>query len=157
MKSKLTIFFATFYLSVCNLSLNAQTSIPTGKAHLIEFTNETAQFTVPEGKSWFIYNIFTEYMVDGVFKLNEYSKKNEYSNFLYVRILLKDLNGIEKTNLSKNIYGTQFYFSAGVSVIPYPIIFPEKTTFSLINLKGDLGSLKLYDGKAYISIMEVDN
>ena len=158
MKSKLTIFLAALFLSVCTLSGNAQTSLPKGKAQLIEFTNATAQFTVPEGKSWFIYSVFSEYVVDGVVKFNEYTKTNEYANSLDIRIFIKDMNGTEKTNYIKNIYGTQLYRSTDAStVIPYPIIFPEKTTFNLIILKGDLGSLKLYGGKAYISLLEVDN
>jgi len=158
MKSKLTVFLATLFLSVCTLSGNAQTSIPKGKAQLIEFTNETAQFRVPEGKSWFIYSIFSDYVVDGVVKFNEYTKTNEYTDDLDIRIFLKDLNGTEKTNYIKNIYGTQLYRSSNAStVIPFPVIFPEKTTFNLIVLKGGLGTLKLHNGKAYISIMEVDN
>lgn len=158
MKSKLTIFLATLFLSVLTLSGNAQTTMPKGKAQLIEFTNATAKFTVPEGKTWIIYSIFSEYVVDGVVKIDEYSKKNTYSGSLDIRIFLKDLNGIEKTNYVKNIYGTQLYRSTNAStVIPYPIIFPEKTTFNLIILKGDLGNLQLYGGAAYISLIEVDN
>lgn len=148
MKSKLTIFIATLFLCVWTSSVTAQTTIPKGKAQLIEFTNETAKFTVPEGKTWIIYSIFSEYVVD----------IDEYSNSLDIRIFLKDLNGIEKTNYVKNIYGTQLYRSTNVStVIPYPIIFPEKTSFNLIILKGDLGKLQLYGGKAYISLVETDN
>lgn len=158
MKSKLTIFIATLFLCVWTSSVTAQTTVPNGKAQLIEFTNVTSNFTVPEGKTWVIYSIFSEYVVDGVVEFNEYTKKNTYSNSLDIRIFLKDLNGIEKTNYLKNIYGTQLYRSNDAStVIPYPIIFPEKTAFSLIILKGDLESLQLYNGKAYISLIEINN
>ena len=158
MNLKMTVFIVTLFLSVCSLSGNAQTTIPKGKAQLIEFTNETAKFTVPEGKTWIIYSIFSEYGVDGVVKIDEHSKNNTYYTGLDIRIFLKDLNGIEKTNYVKNIYGTQLYHSRNAStVIPYPIIFPEKTSFNLMILKGDLGNIQLYGGKAYISLVETDN
>ena len=60
MKSKLTFFFVAIVLSVLALSVNAQTTIPKGKSQLIEFTNSTAKFAVPEGKTWYIYNVFCE-------------------------------------------------------------------------------------------------
>ena len=158
MKSKLTIFVVTLFLSVCSLSGNAQATIPKGKAQLIEFTNETAKFTVPEGKTWHVFSIFSDYVVGGKFNYYELVNETRFEESECVRIFLKDLNGIEKTNYIKNIYGTQLYRSTNAStVIPYPIIFPEKTIFSLSILKGDLGSLQLYGGAAYISLIEVDN
>ncbi|MEY3048292.1 MAG: hypothetical protein RL365_330 [Bacteroidota bacterium] len=158
MKSKLTTFIAGLFLSVCSFSVKAQTTVTKGKAQLIEFTNETAKFTVPEGKTWHVYSIFSDYVIGGTVKYDEYLKENRLEGYKDIRIFLKDLNGIEKTNYIKNIYGTQLFRSTnGSTVIPYPIIFPEKTTFNLIILKGDLGSLQLYGGKAYISIVETDN
>ena len=98
------------------------------------------------------------YIVDGVIKFNDYEKKNLLDNSLDVRIFVKDLNGLEKTNYLNNTYGTQLYRSTNAStVIPYPIVFPEKTKFSLVILKGDIGSLQLHNGKAYISFIEIDN
>ena len=41
--------------------------------------------------------------------------------------------------------------------ISFPIIFPEKTTFSLVIVKGDLGNLQLHNNSSYISFIEVDN
>jgi autotransporter-associated beta strand protein len=140
------------------LSVNAQSSILQGKAQLLEFTNTSASFTVPEGKTWVIYSIFSDYVTGGTVKYNEYRKVNEFANEEDIRIFLKDLNGVQKTDYLKNKYGTQFYRSSDAStVIPYPIIFPEKTRFNLIVLSGDLGSLKEYNGKAYISLMEITN
>ena len=158
MNLKMTVFIVTLFLIVCSLSGNAQTTIPKGKAQLIEFTNETAMFTVPEGKTWHVYSIFSDYVAGGTVKYDEYSKENQLQGQKDIRIFLKDLNGIEKTNYVKNIYGTQLFRSSNAStVIPYPIIFPEKTSFNLIILKGDLGSLQLYGGNAYISLVETDN
>jgi len=130
----------------------------TGTIKLIEFTNETAKFTVPAGKNWQVYSIFSDYVTGGTEKYNTYREEIELEQTKDIRIFLKDLNGIEKTNYIKNIYGTQLFRSTNAStVIPYPIIFPEKTTFNLIILKGNLGALQLYDGKAYISLVETDN
>ena len=158
MKSKLTIFVVTLFLSVCSLSGNAQATIPKGKAQLIEFTNETAKFTVPEGKTWHVFSIFSDYVVGGKFNYYELVNETEtrFEESECVRIFLKDLNGIEKTNYIKNIYATQLFHCEGAG-IPYPIVFPEKTTFNLIILKGNLGFLQLYGGAAYISLIEVDN
>jgi hypothetical protein len=158
MNLKKSILTFTLFLCVFSLSSIAQTTTPNGKAQLIEFNNTTANFSVPDGKTWVIYNIFSDYTVDGVMKYNEYDKKNRYEGGLDIRIFLKDLNGVEKTNYVKNFFGTQLYRSTNAStVIPYPIIFPEKTTFNLIVLKGELGILQLHGGTGYISLIEVDN
>jgi hypothetical protein len=158
MKSKISFFIAVLFLSAITTISSAQTTIPKGKAQLIEFKNSTANFTVPEGKTWVIYNLFSDYVIDGTVKYNERSKKNEYTNSSAIRIFIKDLNGVEKTNYQKNIYGTQLYRSTDASMtIPFPIIFPEKTTFSLVIVKGDLGNLQLHNNSSYISFIEVDN
>ncbi|MFK7031906.1 hypothetical protein [Flavobacterium oreochromis] len=156
MKTKHLYLLLIFFSIVSNA--NAQTAIPNGKVKLIEFTNDSANFNIPEGKAWVIYSVFSDYIVDGVLKFNNYEKKNFLDNSLDVRIFIKDWNGLEKTNFLNNIYGTQLYRSTNAStVIPFPIVFPEKTTFSLIILKGDIGSLELHNGKAYISFIEIDN
>ena len=156
MKSKFLYLSIIFFSIVSNS--NAQTAIPNGKVKLIEFTNDSANFNIPEGKAWIIYSVFSDYIVDGVIKFNDYEKKNLLDNSLDVRIFVKDLNGLEKTNYLNNTYGTQLYRSTNAStVIPYPIVFPEKTKFSLVILKGDIGSLQLHNGKAYISFIEIDN
>jgi hypothetical protein len=158
MKSKFKNSIPALFLSVLSLYSYSQAAIPKGKTQLIEFTNATAKFTVPEGKTWIIYSIFSDFVVGGAIKVNEYSKKNELIGGADVRIFLKDLNGSEKTNYIKNIYGTQLYRSTNTSAgISYPVIFPEKTAFSLIVLKGDLGDLELQNGSAYISFIEIDN
>jgi hypothetical protein len=158
MKTNMSLYIFTFLLSISTLSVNAQSSILQGKAQLLEFTNTSASFTVPEGKTWVIYSIFSDYVTGGIVKYNEYRKVNEFANEEDIRIFLKDLNGVQKTDYLKNKYGTQLYRSSNAStVIPYPIIFPEKTRFNLIVLSGDLGSLKEYNGKAYISLMEITN
>jgi len=97
-------------------------------------------------------------MTGGVLKYDDYNKKNYIENSDDIRILIKSLNGIEKTNIAKNIFGTQLYRSTDDSrVIPFPIILPEKTTLSLVIFQGDPGNLKEFNGTAYISLMEIDN
>ena len=158
MKSKFKNSIAALFLSILSLNSYSQTAIPKGKTQLIEFTNATAKCTVPVGKTWIIYSIFSDYVVDGTITVNEYSKKNELTGQADVRIFLKDFNGSVKTNYIKNIYGTQLYRSTNAStVISYPVIFPEKTEFSLIILKGELGELELHNGSAYISFIEIYN
>ena len=154
----MTMLLNVLLFSLWFLPVKAQTDVPKGKAQLIEFTNETAKFTVPDGKTWLVYSVFSDYCTGGTIKYNEYSKENELDGAKEIRIFLKDMNGIEKTNLTKNIYGVQLFRSSDAStVIPYPIILPEKTTFNLIILKGDLGNPQLYNGKAYISLIETEN
>jgi hypothetical protein len=157
MKSKSFIYILTIFLSIYSLSY-AQTSIPKGNAQLIEFSNDNAKFKVPEGKTWIIYSVFSDYLADGKLKLNEYTKKNELADALEIRIFIKELNGIEKTNYLKNIYGTQLFRSTNTTTaIQYPIILPENTSFNLIILKGEMGNLITHSGTAYISLLEVNN
>jgi len=82
MKLKLKNFFVAIVLTVLALSVNAQSTIPKGKSHLIEFTNSTAKFAVPEGKTWYIYNVFCE---------NYYTEGTEEKE---AGILFKSINNI---------------------------------------------------------------
>ena len=136
----------------------SQSNIPKGKVQLIEFTNLNSSFTVPEGKHWMIYSVFSDLTTEGNIKYNEYSKINELENQKTIRVFLKEMNGIEKTNYSKNIYGPQLFHSFdNAKMIIYPMLLPEKTSFRLSVLKGDPGNLSEYNGKAYISFIEIDN
>ena len=150
-----TVLFFVFSIS-CSF---AQTAIPQGKAILKEFNNASAHFEVPEGKYWVIYGIFSDYLSGGTIKMNQYTKTNVMENSEEVRIFMKNLNGTQVTDLSKNIFGTQLFRSTNAStVIPFPVVFPEKTSFDLLIVKGeDIASLKEHPGKGYISIMEVTN
>jgi hypothetical protein len=151
MKKLFLTLVAFFCLGV---TVNAQASFLKSKAQLIEFTNDSANFTVPEGKTWVIYSIFSDHTV--------ISPSKSYL-LIDIRIFLKNINGDEKTNYTKNIYGPLLYWSsatrAGLTSVPYPIIFPEKTSFSLIIFKGSgpLDRMELHNGKAYISLIEIDD
>ena len=112
MKSTIFNCCITLLLSVISLTSAAQTAIPKGKATLIEFTNTSAKFKVPEGKTWYIYNVFCESLKDD--GLQEKTPK----------IALKSINN----------YNSTF-------VVNYPLVFPEKTSFefevlNISNAKG---------------------
>jgi hypothetical protein len=158
MKKILRLTIIILLISSISLSSYSQISVSKGKAHLIEFTNANADFTVPAGKSWIIYSVFSDYNVDGLIKYDERTKSNYLNEELTIRILLKNFNGIEKTNIDKQIFGPQLFCSAGASaIISYPLILPEKSTFSLVIFKGRLGNTQLHKGSGYISLIEVDN
>ena len=153
MKSKMTVFIITLFLSVCSLSGNAQTTIPKGKAQLIEFTNATAKFSVPTGKTWILYNAFSDYCTD--MKPTEEGGLTAAS----IRIFIKSINDIPKTDITKKIYGTQLFMSRDAGkTIGMPIILPENTKFELVLIVGDeFKNFKLYTGIGYLSIIETDN
>lgn len=154
MKFKFLLFFALCFA----FSTKTLAQMPAGKAKLLEFTNESGSFTVPEGKAWVIYSVFSDYILDGVIKYDEFRKRNAYENGQEVRIFIKELNGEEKTNLTKHLYGPQLYRSTNnATSLFFPLVFPPNTSFSLILFKGDPGALQLYNKKGYISLMEVDN
>ncbi len=152
MKSKLNIIVVTLLLSVWSFSSNAQTTIPKGKAQLIEFYNTNAKFTVPEGKTWIIYNVFSDYVA------NVKKEGKGYSDGDEIRIFTKSINGKAKTDLANHFYGPLLYKSKdGFMNSCFPIIFPENTTFELVITIGQIGDLKLYDKSGYINIIETDN
>jgi hypothetical protein len=142
MKSKLTIFITTLLLSVWSLSVNSQTIVPKGKAQLIEFTNATAKFTVPAGKTWTVYGAFTSYNVS-----------DEYTYSIFV----KSINGTVLTDISKNLVGLLVYSSNGLANINRPLYLPENTSFELIVTKRLQETRTPYDNKAYLNYIEIDN
>ena len=134
MKSKTPLFIIALFLTL-TLSISkgfAQAGIPKGKAHLVEFTNETAKFKVPEGKTWYIYNVFGERrFLQGV------EEKD-------LRIILKSIN-----NINFKSGPVLYYYNTGLT-INYPLIFPEKKSFEL-EIYAPAGS------KTVMTYIEVDN
>ncbi len=133
MKQKLSFFLiVTLFLSAITSISIAQTNIPKGKAQLIEFTNAKAKFTVPDGKIWYIYDVFAS---------------------SDIKVKIKSLNGIELTNLSSNIIGPIF------QSFNVPKIFPQNTNFELIILIWSQEQKKyiLSENKAWINYIEIDN
>jgi predicted nucleotidyltransferase component of viral defense system len=141
MNSKLTIFITALLLSVWSFSVDAQTTVPKGKAQLIEFTNATAKFTVPEGKTWTVHSAFMAYPSDN----------NQYS------IVIKSINGVILTDLSKNIVGKFIFHSNLLANLNLPLVFPEKTVFELIIIKKEGETRSLYDKNAFLNLTETEN
>ena len=132
MKSKTPLFIIALCFTLFVSKGFAQTGTPKGKANLIEFTNTTAKFKVPEGKTWYIYNVFGERrFLQGV------EEKD-------VRIILKSIN-----NINFKLGPMLYYYNTGITV-NYPLVFAEKTTFEL-ELNDNTGS------KAVMTYVEVDN
>lgn len=119
-----------FFLSK---NVNAQSEIPKGKIHLVEFTNETGKFAVPQGKSWYIYNIFSD---------RKYYPPGEDKD-AFVIVALKSINRVVYQN-GPNVYNQ--YLG---TIFNFPLIFPEKTTFEFV--------IKNSGAKAIMTYIEVDN
>jgi hypothetical protein len=141
MKSKFSIFVATLFISVYALSVNAQTTLPKGKAQLIEFTNATAKFTVPVGNTWVVNNVFSY-----------------YDRGIDLKVYIKSINGTILTDLTKKEYGTLLYHSRDMGfVIQFPIIFPENTSFELVIISGEWDSQTISNKKAFLNFTETEN
>jgi hypothetical protein len=118
-------------LILCSTSISIYAQIvPQGKANLIEFNSNNAVFIVPEGKTWYVYNVFCE--------RKSVQDTEESPN----AIVLKRVNNL----IFKK--GPLVYLSE--SAINFPLIFPEKTTFEL----EILSSIEIQATMTYI---ETDN
>jgi hypothetical protein len=102
--------FLLLILYSTSISISAQI-VPKGKANLIEFNSSNSVFIVPEGKTWYVYNVFCE--------RKSVQNTEESPN----AIVLKRVNNL----IFKK--GPLVYLSE--SAINFPLIFPEKTTFEL--------------------------
>jgi hypothetical protein len=132
MKSKTPLFIIALCFTLLVSKGFAQTATPKGKTNLIVFTNTTAKFKVPEGKTWYIYNVFGERkFLQGV------EEKD-------LRIILKSIN-----NINFKLGPMLYYYNTGLTV-NYPLVFAEKTTFEW-ELNDNTGS------KAVMTYVEVDN
>ncbi|MBK9191490.1 MAG: hypothetical protein IPM77_08210 [Crocinitomicaceae bacterium] len=118
----------------------------------VQFNNFSASYEVPAGKTWVVNQIFTSFT-------NEVKTNADgSSNPVAIRIFIKTLNGDIKTDFEGNRFGPQVFQSNNTaSTISYPIVLPEKTTFSLVMVKGDPGSCTMFDGTGYMSYYEVTN
>ena len=125
-----------------------KTNLIADKAKLIEFSNASAKFVVPEGKTWIIHSVICDKFTN--LRIREGKK---YSDVNVVRIFFKSLNGVQKTNITRNIYGPSF------TNTKLPLVLPEKTTFELISVEySNIGiDTKKYNGKSYLSLVESSN
>lgn len=141
MKTKLpkciAIFVFVFSMSTCF----AQTTNSNGTAHLVEFSNANATFKVPVGKKWAIHSTFMSFPSD--------------DNFYF--ILIKSINGVILTDISKNTIGKLLFYSQYPWNSYEPLFFPENTEFELIIMKKIDGTRSLYNNKAFLNYTEIDN
>jgi len=134
-------------LVVSVLFLCVSSTLQEKAAKFTQFNNFSAQFEVPVGKTWVIQQIFTSF-----------TQVNVNNETPAIRIFIKTLNGDIKTDYAGNRYGPQVFQSNNTAAtVSYPIVLPEKTSFSLIMLKGDPGSCVAFDGTGYMSYYEVTN
>lgn len=147
MKSTLRISFVMVSILFMATSFVLQDKSP----KFVQFNNFSANFEVPAGKTWVIQQIFSSFTTD--------VKPGDASATLTpIRIFIKTLNGDIKTDYEGNRFGPQVFQSNNTAAtVAYPIVLPEKTSFSLIILKGDPGACSTFDGTAYMSYYEVTN
>lgn len=134
MKRKLLLIV---FALVFGASINgkAQITIPKGKALLMEFTNDSARFTVPQGKVWYVVNVFTA--------------PGKVGSYIY-------LKSINDKNLSSSKFIETNLLLFGKSEQPpvnYPIVFPSETTFELILMDGFYNKS---EKTAYLNVIEVN-
>ena len=129
----IVVLLLIFFFCVISKNVNAQSDLPKGKVHLVEFINGEGKFAVPQGKSWYIYNIFSD--------RKHYTQVEGRDG--YVTIAFKRINQVVYEN------GPCVYNQNLGNIINFPLIFPEKTTFEFI--------IKNSGAKAIMSYIEVDN
>ena len=114
---KLLLLILALALSIASFSqLN-------GDAKLIEFTNSSATFTVPMGKTWQIVNIWSDFLI------NVDVRNQEYDD---VCIFIKSINGSVQTNLVKLKYGGLAYRGSDNGRSLRQIILPENSTITFV-------------------------
>lgn len=108
-------------------SMSSLSGSSSGSVKLVKFTNNTATFTVPAGKTWEIINVFGE---------RDYSQMTlDGEDYDRLRVHIKSLNGNEMTNVSQNKIGpTLFRGGSNETALGMPLILPEKTTITLVIL-----------------------
>jgi hypothetical protein len=138
MKVELLFLIVTSYLNVTGSVTNAQTTLPEGNVQLVEFSNSTARFQVPEGKSWYIVNSFS---VEGITP---------------VYICLKSINGKDLKNKLNN-YSLKLFDSEKQRSNMLPLVLPPNTEFELIILKDGFMSFDLANSTGYLNFIEVES
>lgn len=139
-------------IALVALLVLASTTTQQKSPQFVQFNNFSASFEVPAGKTWVINQIFSSFT-------NEVKTNPDGSTSpVPVRVFIKTLNGDIKTDHEGMRFGPQVFQSDNTAAtISYPIVLPEKTTFSLILLKGDPGKCSTFDGTGYMSYYEVTN
>jgi hypothetical protein len=145
MKSIKILLFFSF---LCSIIAFAQEK----EAQFKQFNNFSADFEVPEGKTWIIQSIFSS-------SIGELTKNADgTTSSLPVRIFIKTINGDIKTDYQGGRFGPQVYQSDNnLATISYPLSLPENTKFSLIIVVGNPGEMKAFNGIGFMTLYEVTN
>ncbi len=150
MKTKIILF-----LSIIIIQLSANKSAAqnfNGKANIIEFTNTTAKFTVPSGKTWIIQNIFSD--IETKFKVKDNWNNGEL-NHCSIYVFIKSINGIIKTDLISKQYSKRINNTSDF----HPIYLPENTIIEFLIVYSDSSTktIKNFDGSATLNYIEITN
>lgn len=148
MKSKIILFLSIIILQFSVNKSAAQNF--NGKVNIVEFTNATAKFTVPIGKTWIIQNIFSDEST--TFKI-----KNDNNGLEHCRIsvFIKTINGIIKTDFNTEKNSKRLNNNSDF----HPICLPENTSIEFIIAYEDFiaNKIKIYDGIATLNYIEITN
>ena len=120
------------------------------EAKFVEFNNFTANFEVPEGKSWIIHSIFSSSVGELI------TNPDGTTTTTPVRIFIKTMNGNINTDWQGNRFGPQVYQSNNkAGTMSFPLTLPAGTKFSLVMVSGDPGNCKDFNGSGFMSLYEV--
>lgn len=145
-----SVFIVAILLAIQTISAQI---IPVGNGKLVDFTNAGAKFTVPDGKTWYISSVFSDFRTDVTgYGTNDYHASG-------ITVFIKSLNYIELTNINIAKLGPVMFSSdSGDGNIKMPLILPAGTVIEFIICKGDLATkYELYNMKAFINYVEVSN
>jgi hypothetical protein len=150
MKTKIILFLSLIIFHFATNKSIAQNF--NGKANIVEFTNASAKFTVPVGKTWIIQNILSD--VETKFKVKDNWNNGEL-NHCSVYVFIKSINGIIKTDLISEQYSRKINNNNDF----HPIYLPENTTieFLIVYSDGSTKTIKNFDGSATLNYIEITN
>jgi hypothetical protein len=146
---KIVLFVAIIATSIC---IQAQ-GVFSGQSKITGISNYTGKLTVPEGKTWQIIGVFSDYAVD----VNGYG--TTASTTSETIIFIKSLNGIEITNLTTNKFGPVIFCSMdNTKCIHLPLILPSGSTIEFLICKGSFETkFQPCSSQTFINYIEITN
>lgn len=122
-----------------------------GTYKIMTLSNNRSTLKVKDGKYWTINQFMADY-TSGITTDTTGKVITEE-----VHVFLKSIDDNVLTDTSKNMYGPKLYSSLHPEhTIQFPIVFTENIRFSIIVLKGEMGSLLPYAGDVQCSFSEKD-
>lgn len=122
-----------------------------GTYKIMTLSNNRSTLKVKEGKYWTINQFMADY-TSGITTDTTGKVITEE-----VHVFLKSIDDNVLTDTSKNMYGPKLYSSLHPEhTIQFPIVLTENVRFSIIVLKGEMGSLKPYAADVQCSFSEKD-